>query len=333
MDSQSPPLSTSSPHARGWYRAFQFVYAAVALNFLIPAISYIVAPELAVATMNDVNLALGGPVWPVEQGHVWHMLAVGNVMTLGVLCVVIGVDVVRCIAMLPALLFLKLFSAFYSLGLALTLDGVPAFFAVFVLDGTTAVLLGIFGVVGYRAARRLPLLEQPVPLWSYVLLRPRRVQARLVEISAQTGSPAPTLWQMAQWTLRMWHRIVFCLDSVGSGGGEPVRTTWRAQILAPKALRFFALVSARAIAPLDMSGLACSPARVIRHLCGAHHDGIEFAYDLEMLSTFPGALDALETEVRAIVDGTHPRAEWLRDLCVYEGYHERLLDGVERARA
>jgi hypothetical protein len=31
------------------------------------------------------------------------------------------------------------------------------------------------------------------------------------------------------------------------------------------------------------------------------------------------------------VEGRDPRAEWLRDLCVFEGYHELLLEHVERA--
>jgi hypothetical protein len=34
-----------------------------------------------------------------------------------------------------------------------------------------------------------------------------------------------------------------------------------------------------------------------------------------------------------VVDGTDPRAAWLRDLCVYEGYHEDLLRVVEAVLA
>ncbi len=313
------------------YRAFQLVFAAAALNFILPAISYIVAPELAVQTMDDVNRLLGGPAWPSETGQVWHMLAVGNVMTLGVLCAVIGFDVLRHHRMLPALVFLKAFSAFYSFYLALSLDGVPAFFAVFALDGTTALLLWIFGVVGHRAALRLPARKQPLPWWAYALIRPRRVQAHLEIIAARQGQPAPTLWQMLLWTGHMWRRVLLDLDSVGSGGGASVRKTWRARWLRVKAIRALALIGERAIAPLDMSGLATDDDRVMRHLLAAHHDGMEFAYDLEMLSLRPGALARLRVQVEAIVDGRHPRGEWLRDLCVYEGYHERLLAGVDLA--
>ena len=45
----------------------------------------------------------------------------------------------------------------------------------------------------------------------------------------------------------------------------------------------------------------------------------------------PGKLEELEARARAVVEGTDPRGEWLRDLVVYEGYHERLLASTERA--
>ena len=34
---------------------------------------------------------------------------------------------------------------------------------------------------------------------------------------------------------------------------------------------------------------------------------------------------------RAVVTGADPRAAWLRDLVVFEGYHESLLAAAERA--
>jgi hypothetical protein len=71
---------------------------------------------------------------------------------------------------------------------------------------------------------------------------------------------------------------------------------------------------------------------VIRHLLGAHHDADQFVYDLQMLAVHPGALDELRERVRAVVEGRDPRAAWLRDLCVFEGYHEALLAGIEGFR-
>ncbi len=166
-----------------------------------------------------------------------------------------------------------------------------------------------------------------------LLVRPRTIEANLALIRAQhIVEPVPNLWQIAQGVLRMWHRILFRPDTIGTSVDLPVRRTWRARLLAWRVFRFPCLVWERAIAPLDLSGLASTRERVIRHLLGAFHDGNGFAYDFVLLFGHDGALDELEARARAIVDGTDPRAAWLRDLVVYDGYHERLLEAVERAQ-
>ena len=69
------------------YRVFRWVYAFLTLNFVLPAISYIVEPDALVTSMDRINRVLGGgPYAPIESGQVWHMLAVGNVMRLGWMC-------------------------------------------------------------------------------------------------------------------------------------------------------------------------------------------------------------------------------------------------------
>ena len=40
-------------------------------------------------------------------------------------------------------------------------------------------------------------------------------------------------------------------------------------------------------------------------------------------------LEVLRDRVRKIVDGSDPRAAWLRDLVVFEGYHEQLAAAVK----
>ena len=132
-------------------RTFRIVYAVLTLNFVLPAISYIVAPAAALASMNRINAALGGaPDAFADAGHVWHMLAVGNVMTLGFLCGLLWFDLRRFYPALPALAFLKGFSALYSLAIAAA-HGLPAFYAVFVLDGTTTVAMVYFATRAHRA--------------------------------------------------------------------------------------------------------------------------------------------------------------------------------------
>lgn len=173
-----------------------------------------------------------------------------------------------------------------------------------------------------------PLLSRLVLVW------PARVAEGLARVERAGLAPrVPNVWQITLGVLRMMHRVLFRSDSIGTCKTHPVRRTWRARLLALRALRLPFLLWERAVAPLDFSGLASSPERILRHLLGAHHDGLQFVYDLELLRLFPGALEECRDRARAIVDGTDPRAEWLRDLVVFEGYHEALLCATERAIA
>lgn len=142
---------TTAPLPREVTQA-RVVFAILAAQFIAPALSYLVQPAVALGTLDAVNQLLGGGPYVAHEntGHVWHMLAVGNVMTLGFMCAVLAIDLVRFYPSLPALVFLKGFSALFSLGLALT-GAPPLFYAVFLLDGVTALLMVLFGVRGWRA--------------------------------------------------------------------------------------------------------------------------------------------------------------------------------------
>jgi hypothetical protein len=167
-----------------------------------------------------------------------------------------------------------------------------------------------------------------------LVLFPDAIAASLARIDAAKLTPrTPTVPQIALGIARMHWRMLTRPETVGTCTAHPVRDTWRARMLEPRPMRFPFLVRERAIAPLDFSGLASSRERVLRHLLAAHHDGNQFAYDLELLAIHPGAMEELRERARAIVDGTDPRAAWLRDLCVYERYHEDLLEAVEAAIA
>jgi hypothetical protein len=88
-----------------------------------------------------------------------------------------------------------------------------------------------------------------------------------------------------------------------------------------------------AVAPYDMTGLASSKEGIIRHLLGAHHDGVQFVFDLELLSAHEGALAELEQRTLEIISSDSKRSRWLRDLTVFEGYHEQLLAATQAAIA
>ncbi len=174
------------------------------------------------------------------------------------------------------------------------------------------------------------------PSWHawWVLLWPRRIRHHLDLLVAQgVIAAAPNLWQMELGILRMWHRVLFRFDSIGTCQVQAVRPTWRASLLQFRPMRFVFLRFVRAIVPLDHSGLAQPPSRMIRHLLAAHHDCNQFAYDLEILQGSSGSLESLRTQASEVTAGQTSRARWLADLCVFEGYHQALLEATDRAIA
>jgi hypothetical protein len=164
-----------------------------------------------------------------------------------------------------------------------------------------------------------------------LLVSPRRIDAQRARLAA-VGLPTPTLWQLELGVLRMWHRTLFRSETIGLCAAQPVRDSWRARLLRWRPLRFPFLLAESAVAPWDMTGLYSSSERLIRHLLGAHHDATQFVYDLQILALTEGALDDLRARAAAVVTGVDPRADWLRDLVVYTGYHEALLAGIDRIR-
>ena len=179
-----------------------------------------------------------------------------------------------------------------------------------------------------------------IPPYAVALLFPRTIAANLERLRASGLLPreeVPNLWQIQLGVLRMWHRVVYRPESIGQSKDFAPRSSWRARLLEHRPLRFPFLLRERAVHPLDFSGLASAPERIQRHLLGAHHDGVQFLYDLQLLRMHDRAdgrageprLEAVRDEARAVVEGNHPRGEWLRDLVVFERYHENLLAAVE----
>ena len=166
------------------------------------------------------------------------------------------------------------------------------------------------------------------------LIDPAKVSANLARVRrADLVAHCPNEWQLTLGVLRMWHRVLFRSHTIGTCDDHPVRNSWRARLLHRRPLRFPFLMAERAIAPWDFSGLFSPPERIVRHLLGAHHAGDQFVYDLQILSCYPGALEALQVEVEAFVNNNNARTRWLRDLTVFEGYHESLLAAIEDALA
>lgn len=165
-----------------------------------------------------------------------------------------------------------------------------------------------------------------------LLLEPETI-ARTLDEGVRRGlfASTPTTWQLAQGVARMIHRMVTRPESVGLSLDAPPRPGLAARLMQFRPVRGPALLALGAVRPWDLTGLLSARDGLIRHLVGTHHDRRQFGYDLEILRIYPGGLEALRDETRAIIDGTHDKAALLRATCVYEGYHERLLDAVEAA--
>ena len=143
----------------------------------------------------------------------------------------------------------------------------------------------------------------------------------------------PTIWQIELGVLRMWLRVVFRPGTIGTCEAHPVRNTWRAKLLRFRWIRAPFLLWERAVAPFDHSGL-CSPTwRITRHLLAAHHDERQFAYDLQMLRANPDVLKDIRGQAQEVIEEGTARARWLRDLVVFERYHENLAAAVDDALA
>lgn len=165
-----------------------------------------------------------------------------------------------------------------------------------------------------------------------ILVRPTTIRANLSRVCETYALPQPNEWQLCLGVLRLWHRVLFRTETVGTSNAGTVRPTWRARALAWRALRLPFLLREGAVVPLDFTGLGSSPERLIRHLLGAHHDHNQFVYDLEVLGGY-GKLEQLRAAVTEVLERDDERSRWLRDLAVFEGYHESLRGAVERAIA
>jgi len=83
-------------------------------------------------------------------------------------------------------------------------------------------------------------------------------------------------------------------------------------------------------AMLDPVGFFVDSDAVIGHLLQVVH--VNPVYDVQLLSTHPDGLDALESQTRAVIDGTHPRAASIGAIVEEADYHQRLLDYVVQYR-
>lgn len=140
------------------YRNFQIVYTVLTLNFLIPAVIYTFAPQLAIDGFLQVNALLGGARYPFaeDSSQLWRILAAANVATLACMCFALQLDLRRLYAVLLPLGFMKAYAALGLLGLFVTYPDVPLFGAGAVLDGVTLAVILTFARAAHRAVAQVP---------------------------------------------------------------------------------------------------------------------------------------------------------------------------------
>jgi hypothetical protein len=121
------------------YRNFQIVFTVLTLNFVIPATIYTAAPEVALGQFLELNALLGGSAYnyPEAGSRVWRYLAAANVMTLGLSCLLLQLDLRRLYAVLYPLTFMKFYAAACWLVGWIHAPGYRFFLAAAILDFVT----------------------------------------------------------------------------------------------------------------------------------------------------------------------------------------------------
>ena len=173
------------------------------------------------------------------------------------------------------------------------------------------------------------------PLCWLLLYNPPLVMKHLQLLHQRGHIPAvPGAWQVSHYVLYMWHRIIFRYNTVGTHASDDVRDTWRARLWTERVMRFPFLVAEGAVnGQYDTTGLGITVDRKIKHLVGAFHPGDNFMYDLALVDCYPGKMAELRQKVLHVLEHDNDRTRFLRDLVVYDDYHQRLLAAIDRVMA
>ena len=149
------------------YRNFQLAFLFLTLNFCIPAATYVVAPEVAQENMLRANELLGGVAYtfPEAGSRVWRYLGAANVMTLGLMCLLLQVNLRYFRPTLLPLCFLKGYNATLFLAGFLANTGFRGFLVVALYDYLNTWMFWYFARGAHRDIRDRPDAELvPAPL-------------------------------------------------------------------------------------------------------------------------------------------------------------------------
>ena len=85
------------------------------------------------------------------------------------------------------------------------------------------------------------------------------------------------------------------------------------------------------VSMIDPTGFLSERDTIVGHVMQVVH--LNPVYDLQLIQMFPNGLENFESQVEAMVNGTHPRYRTIGAIVEDPGYHARLLDYVRRFRA
>lgn len=136
-------------------RVMQVIFGLLAVQFILPSLSYLFTPALALGQAEALGRLLGGGAYPLatEGGPLFRVLAAGNVFTLGVLCLLMLLDMRRYHPLIPVFVVLKGFSALGYLYVYLHELRYPLFLAAFFWDGLALFLVVFFGRRAFQALK------------------------------------------------------------------------------------------------------------------------------------------------------------------------------------
>lgn len=147
---------------------------------------------------------------------------------------------------------------------------------------------------------------------------------RLKEAGTIHFSEMPTPWQITQCSLRLWAftTLVQPEDLAQQGGA------WLSQFPQRGVVQFFSGTYF-----MDPTGLSRSLDGLIWHVLSLNHFNREaLVFDLQMLTGFEGGLQALRSELTAVISGAHPQAAFLKNLTGDPHWHQVVLEEVEKAQ-
>ena len=139
------------------YRNFQIMFTILTLNFAIPTLSYIFAPEVAHAQFTELNLMLGGEPYTFleAQSRFWRYLGAANVATLAFMCGLLQWDLRKNYPVLVPLTFMKSLAATLWLAGFIAAPEYPAFLAAALLDYGSSFAFVFFASRAYHDIREL----------------------------------------------------------------------------------------------------------------------------------------------------------------------------------